>query len=119
MIWGPWQAGAGWSEPVPGPRRNLPNWRKARAQGPRRRACHALPPATFRRGFAAARAGMLPPVLIGRLRPGGRMVPPTGLAGTQRLTAVEEDAAGSGRAAGTRGRQLQPARDGAMLPPPW
>ena len=44
--------------------------------------------------IVTAAAKLVPPALLQQLRPGGRMVLPTGLAEDQKLTVVEKDAAG-------------------------
>jgi protein-L-isoaspartate(D-aspartate) O-methyltransferase len=44
--------------------------------------------------IVAAAAELVPPALLLQLRPGGRMVLPTGLADDQKLTVVEKDGAG-------------------------
>ena len=50
--------------------------------------------APFDKIIVTAAADLVPPALIAQLRPGGRMVLPTGLSEMQRLTVVEKDAAG-------------------------
>jgi protein-L-isoaspartate(D-aspartate) O-methyltransferase len=50
--------------------------------------------APFDKILVAAAAGLVPPALLGQLKPGGRMVLPTGLPEAQRLTVVEKDAVG-------------------------
>jgi protein-L-isoaspartate(D-aspartate) O-methyltransferase len=44
--------------------------------------------------IVTAAAEVMPPALLQQLRPGGRMVLPTGLVEDQRLTVVEKDGAG-------------------------
>jgi protein-L-isoaspartate(D-aspartate) O-methyltransferase len=50
--------------------------------------------APFDKILVTAAAELVPPALLGQLKPGGRMVLPTGLPEAQRLTVVERDAAG-------------------------
>jgi len=50
--------------------------------------------APFDKIIVSAAAGLCPPALIGQLRPGGRMVLPTGAANDQHLTVVEKNADG-------------------------
>jgi protein-L-isoaspartate(D-aspartate) O-methyltransferase len=50
--------------------------------------------APFDKILVSAAAELCPPALIEQLRPGGRMVLPTGLEGDQHLTVVEKDANG-------------------------
>ena len=50
--------------------------------------------APFDKMIVTAAPQLVPPPLLAQLRPGGRMVVPTGLAGSQQLVLVEKDAAG-------------------------
>jgi protein-L-isoaspartate(D-aspartate) O-methyltransferase len=50
--------------------------------------------APFDKIIVTAAADLVPPALLGQLKPGGRMVLPTGLPEAQRLTVVDKDAAG-------------------------
>ena len=50
--------------------------------------------APFDKIIVAAAAPLVPPALLRQLRPGGRLVLPTGLPEAQRLTVVDKDAAG-------------------------
>ena len=50
--------------------------------------------APFDKILVTAAADMVPPALLAQLKPGGRMVLPTGLSEMQRLTVVDKDAAG-------------------------
>jgi len=65
--------------------------------------------APFDRIIVTAAAELAPPALIQQLKPGGRMVLPTGTAEQQKLTVVEKDAAGR-----TRIRQLMPVQFGLL-----
>jgi protein-L-isoaspartate(D-aspartate) O-methyltransferase len=53
--------------------------------------------APFDKVLVAAGADLVPPALLQQLKPGGRMVIPTGLPDAQRLVLVEKDAAGRTR----------------------
>jgi protein-L-isoaspartate(D-aspartate) O-methyltransferase len=55
--------------------------------------------------MVTAGAELIPPALIQQLKPGGRMVLPTGLPEDQKLTVVDKDKAGR-----TRLRELMPVR---------
>jgi protein-L-isoaspartate(D-aspartate) O-methyltransferase len=59
--------------------------------------------------IVTAAAELVPPVLLQQLRPGGRMVLPTGLAEDQKLTVVEKDAAGRARI-----QELMPVQFGLL-----
>ncbi len=61
--------------------------------------------APFDKIMVTAAAELIPPALIQQLRPGGRMVLPTGLPEEQKLTVVDKDKAGR-----TRVRELMPVR---------
>jgi protein-L-isoaspartate(D-aspartate) O-methyltransferase len=59
--------------------------------------------------IVSAAAQLVPPVLLQQLKPGGRMVLPTGLAEDQKLTVVEKDVAGRARI-----RELMSVRFGLL-----
>jgi protein-L-isoaspartate(D-aspartate) O-methyltransferase len=59
--------------------------------------------------IVTAAAELVPPALLQQLRPGGRMVLPTGLAEDQKLTVVEKDAAGRARI-----QELMPVQFGLL-----
>jgi protein-L-isoaspartate(D-aspartate) O-methyltransferase len=59
--------------------------------------------------IVSAAAELVPPVLLQQLKPGGRMVLPTGLAEEQKLTVVEKDVAGRARV-----RELMSVRFGLL-----
>jgi protein-L-isoaspartate(D-aspartate) O-methyltransferase len=59
--------------------------------------------------IVTAAAELVPPALLQQLKPGGRMVLPTGLAGDQKLTVVEKDVAGRARI-----RELMSVRFGLL-----
>jgi protein-L-isoaspartate(D-aspartate) O-methyltransferase len=59
--------------------------------------------------IVSAAAELVPPVLLQQLKPGGRMVLPTGLAEDQKLTLVEKDVAGRARI-----RELMSVRFGLL-----
>jgi protein-L-isoaspartate(D-aspartate) O-methyltransferase len=59
--------------------------------------------------IVSAAAKLVPPALLEQLKPGGRMVLPTGLAEDQKLTVVEKDVAGR-----TRTRELMSVRFGLL-----
>ena len=61
--------------------------------------------APFDKIIVSAAPELCPPALIAQLRPGGRLVIPTGLPDDQRLTLVEKDAAGHARV-----RELMPVQ---------
>ena len=61
--------------------------------------------APFDKIMVTAGAELIPPALIQQLKPGGRMVLPTGLPEDQKLTVVDKDKAGR-----TRLRELMPVR---------
>jgi protein-L-isoaspartate(D-aspartate) O-methyltransferase len=65
--------------------------------------------APYDRIMVTAAAELVPPALIQQLKPGGRMVLPTGPAEEQKLTVVEKDAAGR-----TRLRELMSVRFGLL-----
>ncbi len=65
--------------------------------------------APYDRIIVTAAAELVPPALIQQLKPGGRMVLPTGPAEEQKLTVVEKDAAGR-----TRLRELMSVRFGLL-----
>jgi protein-L-isoaspartate(D-aspartate) O-methyltransferase len=59
--------------------------------------------------IVSAAAKLVPPALLEQLKPGGRMVLPTGLAEDQKLTVVEKDVAGRARI-----RELMSVRFGLL-----
>ena len=61
--------------------------------------------APFDRIMVTAAAELIPPALLQQLKPGGRMVLPTGLPEDQKLTVVDKDASGR-----THLRELMPVR---------
>jgi len=65
--------------------------------------------APFDRIIVTAAAELAPPALIQQLKPGGRMVLPTGTAQKQKLTVVERNAAGR-----TQIRELMPVQFGML-----
>src|SRR5919205_2279708 len=65
--------------------------------------------APFDKIIVTAAADLVPPALLGQLKPGGRMVLPAGLPEAQRLTVVEKDAAGR-----TELRELMDVRFGPL-----
>jgi protein-L-isoaspartate(D-aspartate) O-methyltransferase len=65
--------------------------------------------APYDRIIVTSAAELVPPALIQQLKPGGRMVLPTGPAEEQKLTVVEKDAAGR-----TRLRELMSVRFGLL-----
>ena len=65
--------------------------------------------APFDRIIVTAAAELVPPALIQQLKPGGRMVLPTGTAQKQKLTVVERNAAGR-----TQIRELMPVQFGML-----
>jgi protein-L-isoaspartate(D-aspartate) O-methyltransferase len=59
--------------------------------------------------MVTAAARLMPPALLQQLKPGGRMVLPTGLADDQKLTVVEKDEAGQAHV-----RELMSVRFGLL-----